>query len=110
MIGKFWFAPDIYSEFKDQTGTMNFCLNCVTEYLQDESKKHGYVTVDTQRFDADICSIVREALSSMHPHLRSIIGVTVLRTENRMTADVEVRFAKSYYTVVANNPGVALYH
>jgi hypothetical protein len=60
MIGKFWFAPDIYSEFKDQTGTMNFCLNCVTEYLQDESKKHCLPCIRTCGVSSELLSYVRK--------------------------------------------------
>lgn len=110
MIRRVWFAPEVYGELSNREATFSVCLNSVTQYMIEEAQKHGNVNVDIEKFDDNICAITREAIASLDPHLRYIVGVVVRRDAPLSNADIEVRLSPSYQSLCANNPGINSLH
>lgn len=110
MIRNVWFAPDVCGVLSDRDATLSVCMNTVTQYMIEETHRHGTLEDDVKVFDDAVCAITCEAIAHVNPHLRGLVGVIVNRKGATDYGDVEVRFTNSYLALIANNPGALLTH
>lgn len=110
MIRRVWFAQDVCKEMKDRDATLSICMNSVTQFMQVEARRHGNLHVDIKNFDKTICRITKEAIASLDPHLRSVLGIFVRRTKEFDYGDVEVHLSVNYKVCLESNPGVSRIH
>ena len=103
-----WFAPDVLEKVQDKRATMNTCENCVVQYVQDETRRHGRIN-GSARVREQLCDIIQEAIATLDPHLRGLLGITY-RQSAKESVTLEVRMSSVLYHLVEINPGAARHH